>query len=341
MTIGVVIPCRNEADWIGAVLDALDEQDRQPDEVVVVDDGSSDGSGEAVEHWRREHPRLPVRLISGPSRGVAAAVNTGIAALGTDIVMRLDGHCRPAGDYVRRSAALAVEAGVGVAGGVWRIEPGAASLEAQAIAIAMEHPLGSGGARYRRPIGTAATGVDTVPFGCFRRALWQELGGLDERLWANEDYDFNYRVRQRGLKVVLDPAIRCTYYARPDIAGLARQYGRYGWWKARMLARQPRSIHWRQLTPALLVPGLVALGAGAIVRGGAVWLALLAMYPLAIVTGAVHAALARRKPSAIGWLAVAFFTIHLTWSAAFWASLPLAIAGKAGPDAERGKAIGA
>ena len=134
-----------------------------------------------------------------------------------------------------------------------------------------------------------------MPFGCFRRSLWHELGGLDERLWTNEDYDFNYRVRQRGLKVVLDPAIRCTYYARPAIAGLARQYGRYGWWKARMLARQPRSIRGRQLVPALLVPGLVALALGALLQGGALWLLLSAMYPLAVVAGAAHAGYCARQ----------------------------------------------
>src|SRR5205823_2076845 len=121
VTIGIVIPCRNEAHWITEVLDALIAQDRRPDDVVVVDDGSSDGTAQVVEQWGSRHPQLTVRLVAGPARGVAAAVNAGIAALATDVVVRLDGHCRPAADYVRRTAALAIEPGVGVAGGAWRI----------------------------------------------------------------------------------------------------------------------------------------------------------------------------------------------------------------------------
>src|SRR4051812_13171314 len=125
-TVGVVIPCRNEAPWIVEVLDALLAQDRRPDDVVVVDDGSTDGTSDVVEGWRRrEHAGLPVRILTGPARGVAAAVNAGIAALSTDVVVRLDGHCRPAGDYVRRTVELAMAPGAGVAGGAWTIEPGA------------------------------------------------------------------------------------------------------------------------------------------------------------------------------------------------------------------------
>ena len=325
-TIGAVIPCRNEEQWIGDLLDALAAQDRRPDDIVVVDDGSSDGTRAAVERWRAAHGDLSLRVIPGPARGVAAAVNAGIAALTTDVIVRLDGHCRPAPDYVRRTAALAIESGVGVGGGAWEIEPSARTLEGRAIAIAVEHPLGSGGAAYRgaarHPAGPAVPApVDTVPFGCFRRSLWEALGGLDEGLWSNEDYDFNFRVRRRGLRVMLDPQIRCTYYARPTLALLARQYGRYGWWKARMLARHPTSVRWRQLIPALLVPGLLFCAVGVMIRPEAVWPILLGLYPLLVVAGAVHAGLTRKAASAIPWIAAAFLTVQMMWSAGFWASL--------------------
>jgi succinoglycan biosynthesis protein ExoA len=332
--VGVVIPCRNEARWIGEVLDALAAQDRRPDDVVVVDDGSTDGTDAAVEDWRRGHASVPVRVLAGPARGVAAAVNAGIAALDTDVVLRLDGHCRPADDYVRRAVQLANMPGAGVAGGAWTIKPSASSVAALAIAIAVEHPLGSGGVAYRRPpanpgpSGQGVTAVDTVPFGCFRKSLWKDLAGLDERLWSNEDYDFNFRVRERGLKVLLDPAIRCTYYARPTIGALARQYGRYGWWKARMLLHHPRSIRWRQLIPAMLVPGLVIGAMGTMLRGELVWPLMLLGYLLVVAVGALHAAATRRSWAAICWIAAAFLVIHVTWSAGFWASLLTVLTGE-------------
>lgn len=321
MTVGVVIPCFNEALRLGEVLDALARQTQQPDETVVVDDGSTDDTMAVAERWRDDHPESNVRVVAGARRGIAAAVATGVAALSTDVVIRLDGHCRPATDYLAHVTALVRADDVGVAGGVWMIEPGEVSAEAEAIAIAMAHPLGSGGASYRDTSLGEPRDVDTVPFGCFRRSLWFELGGLSEDLRANEDYEFNYRVRQRGLRVVLDPRVRCVYYARSRLGDVVRQYGRYGWWKARMLLRHPRSIRWRQLIPALLVPSLLLLSFAAFVDNWRVWGALLALYPLAIVGGAIHAAIGRDRLAVTGWLAGAFVTIQLAWSTAFWLSL--------------------
>ena len=145
--------------------------------------------------------------------------------------------------------------------------------------------------------------------------------GFDEQLRSNEDYDFNYRVRQRGLLVVLDPRMRCTYYARPTMRAVARQYGRYGWWKARMLVRHPRSIRWRQLIPALVVPAVLVALLGIILDGAQRWSLVLASYAAVILVGSAHAAATRGKWAAAGWLAGAFVTIHVTWSLAFWASL--------------------
>lgn len=328
-TVGVVMPCRNEARSLTRVLDGLAAQTRRPDDIVVVDDGSTDGTVDLVEQWRRRHEDQHVRTVAGPMRGVAAAVNAGVSSLATDIVVRLDGHCRPAADYIARAVALVSLPRVGVAGGVWAIEPGAPTLEAEAIAIAAAHPLGSGGAMYRTagdrsesvPAASRLTDVDTVPFGCFSRSLWETLGGLDERLHSNEDYDFNYRVRERSLRVVLDPVMRCTYYARPTLNGVARQYARYGWWKARMLVRHPRSIKWRQVIPPLLVPVLLVACVGTVLDEGRGWLLMLTSYPVAMIAGAAHAAATRHRWTATAWLVGIFMTIHLAWGLAFWASL--------------------
>lgn len=328
MTVGVVIPCRNEQWGLPGVLEALRVQTRRPDRIVVVDDGSTDETARIARQWV-EQSGGGLAVIDGPGRGVAAAVAAGVQALDTDVdvIVRLDGHCRPAPDYIERLAALVASPDVGVAGGVWIIEAATSSLAAEAIAVAMAHPLGSGGAAYRRATLDGVTDVDTVPFGCFRRSTWTELSGLDESLLTNEDYEFNYRVRQRGLGVVLDPAARCAYYARASLGELASQYGRYGWWKARMLARYPGAVRTRQVLPAMLVPGLAVVAAVAVGAGPA-WLIALAVYPVAILLGALQAAIARRRPALVGWLAGALFTMHLAWSVAFWASLAtLAVAG--------------
>jgi ABC-type polysaccharide/polyol phosphate export permease len=102
---------------------------------------------------------------------------------------------------------------------------------------------------------------------------------------------------------------------------VARQYGRYGWWKARMLMHHPGSLHWRQLLPALLVPALLVAVLGVLLDGGDQWRLLSVAYPAVILIGAVHAAGTRRKWAAAPWLVATFITMHVMWSAAFWASL--------------------
>lgn len=319
MNVSVVVPCRDESASIRQLLDALAAQTRLPTEAVIVDDGSVDGTSRVIEQWRSTDSALHVRVVSGPARGVAAAVNTGITACQADVIVRLDGHSIPAPDYVELSLAALNRSGVGVAGGLWKIAPGAETIVARAIARVASHPLGSGGAQYRSATDAsrAAVTVDTVPFGAFRRDLWEQLGGFDESLRANEDYDFNYRVRRTGLSVVLDPRIQSAYFARPTIPALAQQYYRYGFWKYQMLRKDPQALHWRQIPPALLLPWVIAT---VIVAG--YWPSSLSMaaalsYP--VLTAAAAGQIALRLKSFAAWpaAAAAFVTLHLAWSAGF------------------------
>jgi glycosyltransferase involved in cell wall biosynthesis len=285
-----------------------------------VDDGSTDGSRNAVEKWCLSNPDMAVRVIPGPCTGIPSAVNAGIAALSAPIVVRLDGHCRPARDYVELSVLALDREGVGVVGGVWEVSEGAETPVAWAIARAVSHPLGTGGVRYRNPAAGKPVTVDTVPFGCFRKALWNDIGRLDESLRSNEDYEFNARVRRRGLRVVLDPKIRCTYYARPTLRHLFHQYWRYGWWKARMLTRSPETIRLRQLVASLLVPLAVWVMAAGLV-GDRRWLTLLVLYPLVLTLGSIDVALRHKRPTAALRLGIAFAVLQTAWSLGFWSAL--------------------
>ena len=154
-----------------------------------------------------------------------------------------------------------------------------------------------------------------MPFGCFRRELWHELGGLDETLHANEDYDFNYRARQRGRCVFLDPKIRSTYYARSTFGALARQYFRYGWWKVQMLRKHPESLRWRQAVPAGFVMTLVILALAGLPFPRA-WEALavvLAVYVATVTGTAISLCLREGGWGRIAALCAAFAIVHVCW----------------------------
>lgn len=291
-----------------------------PTEIVIADDNSTDESVALIQQWQQGHPGVPIRIVASRRRGAGAAMNAGITAAGTEVIVRLDAHSVPDADYVERSVGALASPGVGVAGGYWRVRPGAETSIARAIALVVSHPLGSGGARYRHPAAHSPVTlkVDTVPFGAFRRSLWQQLGGFDEALSANQDFDFNYRARVAGFDVVIDRRINAAYIARPTLPALWRQYFRYGFWKRQMLRKDPRALRWRQLPPALLLPWLLASAAAAAIWPSSSTVAVALLYPIVLLLGAAHLALRGANP--IG-AAAAFMTVHLGWSAGFWRGL--------------------
>ncbi len=103
MTVAVVIPCRNEAAHVGPLLDALAAQTVASDEVVIVDDRSTDATLERIQQWQATHATPPVRVVSGRGLGPGPAMNDGIRATTADIIIRFDAHSVPAPDYVARS----------------------------------------------------------------------------------------------------------------------------------------------------------------------------------------------------------------------------------------------
>jgi succinoglycan biosynthesis protein ExoA len=311
-----VIPCRDEGEFITDLLDAVRAQDHPPLETIVVDNGSTDTSAAIVQAYATRHPEMPLHVMHCPREGAAAAMNTGIRAAAGEVIVRIDGHSRPRPDYIRRAVAHLQDPKAGVIGGVWEIVPGAPTLRARAIALAVSSRLGSGGAAYRHSDARRTpTDVDTVPFGCYSRALWKALNGYDDDLLVVEDGDFNYRVRQAGYRVILDPDIRCTYFPRRHMRTLGRQYLRYGWWKIPMLLRHPGAVRIRQLVPLGFVTTLLVLSITSLWVPAARTLlsAVLAVYAAAILGGALRAA--RRGRDLRLWLpiAAAFVIIHLAW----------------------------
>jgi len=207
-------------------------------EVLIADGLSEDGTRDVIAEFQTKHPDLQVHVLENPNRIIPAALNVGIAAAQGEYILRMDAHAIPRPDYVARCVEVLQARQAENVGGVWEIQPQNESWIARSIAAAAAHPIAVGDAGYR--IGSQAGYVDTVPFGAFRRELIERIGLFDERLLTNEDYEFNTRIRQSGGRIWLDPQIRSVYFARGSLSDLAKQYWRYGYWKAQMLKRYPK-----------------------------------------------------------------------------------------------------
>jgi succinoglycan biosynthesis protein ExoA len=247
--VSVVMPVRNEATFIGRSLHAVLAQDYPSErmDVVVADGMSTDGTRQTVESFQTRHPEL--KLINNPGKIVPTGLNLAIAEARGEVIVRVDGHCEIANDYVRRCVEHLLNDGVdGVGGPLETI--GETSL-ARVIAIAMSSVFGVGGAAFRTKTKTILT--DTVAFPAYTRSIIERAGPFDEELVRNQDDEYNYRLRKMGARILLASDVRCRYYGRSSLTSLGRQYFQYGYWKVRVLQKHPGQMQPRQFVPPLFV----------------------------------------------------------------------------------------
>ncbi len=317
--VSVVIPCFNEERFIKKVLENLARQyDAENYEIIVVDGMSTDGTRDAVQEFVAAHPDIKLRLIENAARNIPKSLNMGIKEACGEVIVRMDAHSIPSSNYVRRCVELLQSERAGIVGMPWRIQPSADSLIARAIALAVSHPFGIGDAKYRAP-AVSSQFVDTVPFGVFRKTLWQKLNGFNEELLANEDYDFNYRARQQGHRILLDASGHCAYFARATFKDLAAQNFRYGRWKAQMIKLHPRSIKLRQLVAPVFVAFVTLFALLGLHWALAWWLLLpiITLYALLAITCGVHLAVRGKDLKLIFPVSLAFPVIHGSWGGGF------------------------
>jgi succinoglycan biosynthesis protein ExoA len=317
--VSIIVPCYNEEKTIRQLLSAVYQQTypRAQMELVIADGMSTDHTRDLIHAFQQEFPDLPVIVVNNEVRNIPSALNQAIRASRGGIIVRLDAHSMPIPQYVERCVAAHQGNKGDNVGGVWEIRPGAETWIAESISYAAAHPLGVGDAMYRLKASEGA--VDTVPFGSFKRSLIEKIGFFDETLLANEDYEFNTRVREAKGTVWLDPSVRSVYFSRSSLSSLAAQYWRYGFWKWRMLKRYPQTLRWRQALPPLFVLSLIALSVLSLVRAPFFYLlaAQLIIYFSVLCLAGMKLAIEKKRLALIVGLPLAIATMHTSWGAGF------------------------
>ena len=101
--VSVIIPCRNEADFIEATIKSLLDNDYPADklEVLVVDGMSTDGTREVIQRFSKQYSQ--VSLLDNDRGIVSTAMNRGIRTAKGEIVIRVDGHAEVAKDFINEN----------------------------------------------------------------------------------------------------------------------------------------------------------------------------------------------------------------------------------------------
>lgn len=253
LSISVIVPVRNEASHIGAVLDALLGQDYPSDkyEVLVMDGRSEDETKDIVRKYMKK--RSNVHLLDNPKRLSSAARNIGVKNAKGDVILLIDGHCMI--DNPRMFSELDSsfrETGADSLGRPQPLELEGASFTQFAIATARRSPLGHHPDSFiysAKPQPCPAISVAIA----YRKELFEKIGMFDERFDACEDAEFNYRIDKAGLKCYFVPSIAVRYVPRETLRGLGVQLVRYGKGRARLTQKHPETFSWKSFLPALFV----------------------------------------------------------------------------------------
>ena len=310
--VSIVIPCLNEERYIVPLLDSLAVQDYGPEgiEVIVADGGSTDRTRQLVADYRVPFARL--ELVDNPKRITVGGLNAGMDAAKGDCWIIIGAHSRVRADFVRASVEALQRTGAACVGGP--IETIGEGTIGKAIAAAMSSPFGVGNAKFRYADKEAE--VDTVPFGCYHRRVWEVVGRFDETVDGADEDSYNARLIEAGGRIVLVPTIRSSYFPRRTLQALAKQYWEYGAAKGTLLSRG-RPLQARHFAPAAMVGGGPALWlVGFVIRRARQLLVLLS---LVYVAGGLFTA--RRVAEKTGANPLITFaamaTMHVTYGAGF------------------------
>src|SRR5262249_37687012 len=206
--VSFVVPVRNGEAWLEETLSAIrDQRDGRPFEVLAIDDGSTDGSSAILRRWEASGA---VRVIDGPRRGAAAAINLGIRLATHPIICQVDQDVILRPGWMRCLTAALSDAVVGAAQGYYLTAPDA-GIWARGMGLDLEQRYG----RIRR------TNVDHVCTGnsVYRAAALRQVSFFDETLGYGYDNDMSYRLAAAGYRLMFCREARSVHHWRDTMRG--------------------------------------------------------------------------------------------------------------------------
>ncbi len=318
--VTLIFPIRNESAYIEDAFGAILKQNypKESIEILVADGMSTDSTRQIIRDISVLHPELRIQILDNPGRIVPTGMNVALRQARGEIIIRVDGHCIIAMDYISRCVEHLQSAGVDGVGGP--MESIGETLIAKVIAIGMSSPFGVGNSSFRVASGKTML-ADTVPFPAYTRQIIERAGYYDEELIRNQDDEYNYRIRELSGKILLADDVHSTYFSRTSLKGLWSQYFQYGYWKVRVLQKHPLQMSLRQFVPPLFVLALI-VSAGLFISSS-----LRALAPLVPVLYIVVNFLASIWTAARrGWryfllLPLIFAILHLSYGSGFLTGL--------------------
>tara|TARA_B100000401_G_C52786022_1_gene710867 strand:- start:275 stop:1234 length:960 start_codon:yes stop_codon:yes gene_type:complete len=307
--VSIIMPVRDAAATLEDAIDSILHQDYPSiGQIILALGPSEDNTSEIAQLCCRKDQRIV--LIDNPSGLTASGLNAAAHISRGKYLVRVDSHCMLPVAYVTTAIQTILRTEAGNVGGIQRAI-GNSSYQ-RAVAKAMTSRFGVGNSKFH--LGGQEGPTDTVYLGVYEREFFNHLGGFDESLVRNQDYELNIRIRNAGKIIWFDPALVVNYLPRSSQFKLGRQYFQYGTWKRRVLLKNPRSTKFRQIVPQLTLFGLVGSFVASLLVNywfSAVW----AVYILAIIAASFKCRDLSFQERVL--LTIIYPTMHMSWALGF------------------------
>jgi glycosyltransferase involved in cell wall biosynthesis len=265
--VSVVMPCGNEAAFIKKSLDSLCATQYPKDKleiIVALDTGANDGTDQIIRDVAQNCDII--RVLPNARHFVPFAMNLGIQAAMGDIIIRVDAHCQYPPDYISKCVEYLKKTDAWCVGGPFYNKPAVNTFMAKAICAALSSPFMVADSKFRTK--RESMYVETVPFGAFRREVFDKVGLYDERFIRHQDYELCKRIIEFGGKIYMTPEIKNIYHPRKTLNSLLQKARYYGLWDAFSHKMRSYTFAWRHFVPAPFFAGvlfclaLIMFGAG-------------------------------------------------------------------------------
>jgi glycosyltransferase involved in cell wall biosynthesis len=253
MKASVIIPCRNEVNHIGFVIDSILKNTFKNVEIIIVDGLSNDGTKEKLNELKANHSNI--KIIDNHLQITPVAFNLGIKNATGDFIFIVGARHILQENYIGTCIKILTDnPEIACVGG--KVNNTYENETSELISQAMSSSFAVGAGNFR--IMNKDSYVDTVGTPAYRKSIFDEIGYFDEELLRNQDDEYNYRVTKQGYKILFTIKTSIQYFVRASFKNLFKQYAQYGYWKVYVNKKHKTVTTIRQVVPLFFVLFLIA-----------------------------------------------------------------------------------
>ena len=311
--VTIIIPVYNEekyiSDCLASVINFTYPKDKL--EVFVVDGNSTDKTKEIVKEIIKNNTYI--KLLDNSNKKVPISMNIAINKAVGEYIIRLDAHAEYPSNYVSELISSAIQFNTDNIGAVCLTDVKVKNKKSLSIKEVLANKFGVGDSMFRIGVDKHIE-VDTVPFGCFKKDVFNKYGKYDERLIRNQDIELNKRIKEGGGKILLIPNVSCTYFARENFKNLAKNNYENGKWNLLTVfyTKNIKSLSFRHFVPMFFVLGLLFPVLMSFFYFPFIYLSVFVFVTYILSVGIISAGLVNKNNSYF-FLVFSFLTLHFSY----------------------------